>query len=752
MKHQRLSHKLFLVLFALFSGAVSSSAYDFEVNGICYNINSDDPNTVSVTYHYIDEIVPLSPGIQQELSSVTDDYGDGYYGNVNIPPSVTYQNKTYQVTRIGYNAFYQANVESVSIPNTVTEIERYAFAESSLKFIHVPDNVTTIDDGAFMGCYYLENVFIGKSVVELGSDVFRFSPNITSIIVDEDNPKYDSRENCKALIGTERDYLIKGCVNTVIPKSVKHIGVSAFEDVKLTSIELPESLQTIGAKAFQNCTKLTSVAIPDSVTVINLWAFSGCSALADLTLGKGVKRIGIGAFGGCKSLTGLDLPIGLECIERSAFSGCSALTLIVIPDSVTTIDQSAFGYCSGIKSVTFGKSVAEVGEDAFWSCSALARVDAASLEAWCGIQFENKWSNPLSYAHHLFFEGQELTDLVLPEGLKAVSKYAFSGCSGLTSVAIPQSVTELGDGAFQGCSGLTAVVLPDGLIRINDYLFYNCSRLASVNIPTGVTHIGKDAFCSCDLRTVVVPAAVTRIDDGAFALCPELNEVYIPDSLYSMGRNVFRNTAWLVSQPDGVVYAGNVAIEYKGAMPDNTDIVFKPTTRGVADYAFYNFKQLKSVVLSDSLLRIGHNAFYYCESMEVPEIPAKVIYLGRAAFAHCKRLTKVVCKAPVPPYLYDNCFDNHSVPLYIPMGSMALYKSTFPWYWFKNMIEVDFDYVMGDVDGDKEITISDVNCIIEVIQGTASTIPAHADVNADGEITIADVNAVIDIILQAPAQ
>lgn len=108
-------------------------------------------------------------------------------------------------------------------------------------------------------------------------------------------------------------------------------------------------------------------------------------------------------------------------------------------------------------------SVISIGEDAFDYCTNLASVHISDIAAWCKITFEGDKSNPLFYAHHLYKDGNEITNLEIPEGVTVINKCAFNGCTGLTSVTIPEGVTSIDKDAFVDCSALTTVTLPRGV-------------------------------------------------------------------------------------------------------------------------------------------------------------------------------------------------------------------------------------------------------------------------------------------------
>ena len=605
-------------------GWQKSNAYDFMVDGLCYNINNDG-TSVTVTYK----------------NSTSPNYLD-LSGALNIPIYVSYNNKTYSVTSIGYAAFENCTaLISVTIPNSVTSIGNSAFSGcTGLTSVTIPNSVTSIGGNAFGNTAWYNNQPNG--LVYAGKVAYKYKgtmPNNTSVTL---------RDDCNGIA----DAAFNGCTG-------------------LTSVTIGNSVTTIGDYAFYYCNGLTSVTIPNSVTKIGDWAFCYCSGLTSVTIGNSVTTIGDYAFADCSGLTSVTIPNSVTSIGNSAFSGCTGLTSVSIPNLVTSIGKDTFKGCSGLTSVIIPNSVKSIGEDAFYGCSGLTSVHISDLEAWCNIYFGNGGANPLSRAHNLYLNGSRVTDLVIPNSVIAIKNYAFFNCKGLTSVTIGNSVTMIGNEAFKGCTRLTSLTIGNSVTEISDLAFNGCTILKSVilncnsivskvysstnNISSifgsqvqeyiigeDVTSIGGYAFSGCtSLTSVTIGNSVTWIGDAAFLGCRSLASIPIPNSVTSIGGNAFGNTAWYNNQPNGLVYAGKVAYKYKGTMPNNTSITLRDDCKGIAVFAFTDCTSLTSIIIGNSVTWIGLRAFYGCTGLTSLIIPNSVTEIGGSAFSNCTGLTSM---------------------------------------------------------------------------------------------------------------
>ena len=490
--------------------------------------------------------------------NVTNDWDSSpfYYGCTNLTTVVLEE----KMTKIGNSMFYGClGLASVMIPDGVTSIGDYAFQYcSGLTSVTIPESVKSIGEHAFYACSGLANVMIPDGVTSIGDYAFWHCDSLTSV---------------------------------TIPDSVTRIGNDAFDFCEgLTNATIGTGVTSVGSGVFSFCESLTSVAILGNVT--NDWSFSPfvcCTNLTALVLGEKMAKIGSHMFDGCSGLTSVSIPDSVTSIGDRAFDECSGLTNVVIGNGVTNIGSHAFECCSGLTSVTIGSGVANIGGSAFYDCSNVVAVSIHDLAAWCGVSFSSFYSNPLYYAGHLYLDGEEVVDLLIPASVTSIGYATFYGCGGLTNVTIPDSVTSIGDEAFSYCRGLTSVTIGNGVANIGEEAFRGCSALTNVTIPDSVTNIGKWSFCDCrGLTNVTIGNGVTDIGFGAFLGCSGLTSVTVPDSVTNIG-----------------------------------------------DAAFEHCNGLTNVIIGNGVKSIGDRAFSYCRGLTSMTIPGSVISIGTNAFDHC---------------------------------------------------------------------------------------------------------------------
>ena len=363
------------------------------------------------------------------------------------------------ITALPIQAFYKStNVENLILPNTLITIGEEMFYQSKLKTVVIPANATTIGNSAFEQCASLISIDIPANVETIGTAVFWGCSSLTTVTFEKgsqlktigggSSSYYGAFSYCTALTSIE------------IPASVETIGASAFKGCsKLATVtfEKESQLKTIGGGysepnyygVFSDCTALTSIEIPASVETIEAAAFKGCSSLATVTFENGsqLKTIGggsysSGAFSDCTALTSIEIPASVETIEAAAFKDCSSLATVTFENGsqLKTIGggnshsyyYGAFSYCSSLTSIEIPASVETIKASAFKGCSSLATVT-----------FEN---------------GSQLKTI---EG-GYPSSGTFADCTALTSIEIPASVETIEAAAFKGCSSLATVTFEKG--------------------------------------------------------------------------------------------------------------------------------------------------------------------------------------------------------------------------------------------------------------------------------------------------
>lgn len=409
-------------------------------------------------------------------------------------------------------------------------------------------------------------------------------------------------------------------------------------------------------------------------------------------------------------------------IYESDYSGQivipSSIVISGITYTVDYINSHAFYNCRELTSVTIPYSITRIGELAFYDCTNLKVVDIIDLNAWCNISFEGNYSNPLHNSHHLFLNSKEIINLVIPNGVTSIKKFAFDGCDALTSVTIPSSVTSINDAAFSDCSGLTSLSIPDGVTSLGNSAFSGCSNLLKVTIPPSVEFIGSYAFYKCNnlsevhisdiakwctitfgdgannlfyshqlflnetkITNLIIPNGVTTISDYAFSGCSGLNSVIIPNSMNSIGNSAFAGCSGLTSVtfPSNMNSIGKSAFEECGSL---TSIIIPNGVTSINDCAFQNCSGLASVTISNSVTSIGNSAFSGCSSLASITIPNSVTSIESAAFANCSKAS--ILKLPniirvIQRKTFWGCSSLKSV--IIPESVEVIYQEAFANCW-----------------------------------------------------------------------
>ena len=576
---------------------------------------------------------------------------------------------------------YRWQINAIVVEEGVTSISDSAFTNCIVcKSVTLPESLTTIGAGAFRYCECLLGLHIPAGVTSIGRNLFGSSESraLERLSVDENNPVYDSRNDCNAIILSADDQLIYGCRNTVIPDTVTSIGELAFSLCRIASITIPSSVMEIGYSAFSNC-----------------------SYLIDLTLSPGLTLIGSNAFAGCTKLTLVEIPDGVTTLDTAAFSNCSGLKKVVIPKSLKTINSSAFYNCTALSAVCYygtssewykisikdnneplqnaprycdydpdhthqyeetiiqessctdpgSKSLAcslcgdsyteeipaaghmEVPDPAVPATCTETGLTEGSHCSVCGTVFQRQTVIPAE--GHSWDDGMVTTE---PTGQETgIMTFTCTKCQASYTEEIPATGI-LGSGMCG--ENLRWILDVDGLLVISgtgDMTddtsdLWDISEVKQVVVEDGATSIGNSAFRSGSaITSVSLPESLTSIGPKAFWGCTSLTEFMIPDHVSSIGNDAFHNCYGIQSI----------------RIPD--------TVTELSSQLFYNCTQLSDVELPETLTKIGFSAFSGCSALTGIKLPESLVYIAAGAFCDCTNLQDVVIPSGVTA-LYDGVF------------------------------------------------------------------------------------------------
>ena len=320
------------------------------------------------------------------------------------------------------------------------------------------------------------------------------------------------------------------------------IGYQAFFGcTSLSSITLPNSLQTIKGSAFNSCSSLMAITIPANVETIVGSAFYNCTGLETCTiLSNQLTRIDDGSFQSCSKLTAIDIPDGVTSIGPRAFSGCWSLKNVTLPGSLENINSQAFYNCSSLKGVfckVADPTKLTIDNEAFNNNTVFFLPPDADTSAW-----ESRGYSNISFTPLFWTSGDTVVKMDF-DGTLTVSKKAGDGDGAMDGRGYPSEligyikmaviepgVTTIGDDAFKECTGLTSVTIPASVKTIGDRAFYDCKGLKSVTIPSSVTTIGECAFNICTALTSVTIFALSlkTYGDEAFDYNASGRKFYVP--------------------------------------------------------------------------------------------------------------------------------------------------------------------------------------------------------------------------------
>ena len=496
-----------------------------------------------------------------------------------ILSDVTIGGKTYQVTSIGERAFE---------------------GRSDITYLSIPWSVTSIGEYAFRDC---------------GSNI---SVNIA-----------DPECWCQMELGNEH------------ASPLSSAGKVLVHDIETTTIDIPETVTSIGKFTFYQCRKITSLNIPSSVKSIGSSAFEDCTGLTSLTLSEGLQSVGGSAFEGCTGLKSLIIPSTVNSISMNAFRNCKAIAdVYCYAQTVPNTDDAAFDGTPTESATLHVPSSAVGAYKASWPWSDFKEIVAIgsseTISGKCGANVNYSYDK---VTRTLTISGEGMMDeytygnlpwssfaneilwLNIESGVSGISYAAFADCTGLTTVTIPNSVTFIAPSVFKGCTDLVSVTLPDILKSDLFYTFYGCSSLSSIIVPEGVESIDYYSFSECKaLTSVILPTTLKSIGLYAFSGCSSLTSIDIPEGVTGIGGFGFSNCSSLAT------------------------VIFRGVTN-LGEHAFNECGNLRNV---------------YCYSETLPETDE--------------------------PFMHNTPIE--LATLHVPENAIETYRATWPWSDFKEIVAI----------------------------------------------------------------
>ena len=503
----------------------------------------------------------------------------------------------------------------VIIPDGITEVDEFAFCGyKGIRSLIIPASIKNIWRAAFSSCINLKMVKVkGTNPIQMDNEYdspfSSISPSAKLVvpkgtirtyvatpkwrecfgeIVEEDNEENEiisfvdpnvesickanwdsngdgklSKEEVAAVTDTSFGKKFRKSSIEIFPEfkyftGLTYIGNEAFEKCsKLSFINLPPNIKTIGGQAFKEC-GFTFLSISEGVETIGYQAFSGCplntivipesvnSISSDYPFPRFLTKISISqgnAYYECPynslcivrkdsktvifGTNNSKIPYGVLHIGANSFHGATELTNISIPNSVLTIDKDAFYNCNKLESVDFSVGLTTIGESAFNNCSNLV---SAKLPVGLTTIGESAFGNCTS-----------LSEMQFPNTLKSIGSVAFEGCSKLETIMIPQSVSDWQGSAFLGCDNLASANVKC-IIPIPYQAFADCKKLESVVLAEGINTINNNAFSGCtSLVSINLPSTIKSIGSATFIHCSSLEKIVIPENITSIGSSAFAN-------------------------------------------------------------------------------------------------------------------------------------------------------------------------------------------------------------------
>ena len=468
------------VLAVLFTAcSFTAAAYDFMVDSISYNI------------------------IGEHEVEVTSNDSIKVRGELVLPSTVVHDGVTYQVTRIGRNAFYKCSeLTFVAVPEGVTTLCWFAFAScSSLQYLELPNSLTTIEEHAMLGCNSITEFYVPRNLVNIAYNAFVSFQNVRYYSCSPLNPKY------RAVDGL--------LYSKDMTKLVAYPAASPA-----TRFDVPSYVTELYDYCLHNCDNLTEVNIHEGVTALGMNIFSDCDNIESIYIPDGVTRMGVTLVSGCKKLSYIHLPASADSILSSFFYNCPALTEVNIPRNIRYIGTFAFTNCRNLKTINFeeGSRLNEIDLRAFEDCTAIETFNMPDSVTVLGGQ--------------IFGDCTGLKEVHLSNSLQILAGATFYGCTRLAELDIPGTVTFIGNSAVNFCPSLKKIKIGDknstpNITFIEDCAI-NCENVERIELGVNIDSIDNYGLDMNEKLKVVISWSTTPPKTGTYGFYPYDAVLYVP--------------------------------------------------------------------------------------------------------------------------------------------------------------------------------------------------------------------------------
>ena len=577
------------------------------------------------------------------LAERCDDLTGGVFGDTGADMSFTIGAPC---SYIPSYLFEGADLDSLTVADTVTSIGKHAFLNFSGPEVILPHGLEDIGDEAFMGCKSLRAITLSGSLTSIGSGAFKGCTSLTDVVF-------------FAQIGD-------------VPKDkvfFSNIGSSDLE-VTVTGID------RVPANLFFGCSDLTSVIFGDSVVTIGESAFESCASLASVDL-SGVMTVEDNAFKACVSLSDVRFSESESHFGHMAFYGCS-VSSIVLPDAI--LDGSVFEGNS-LLSVKFNGSLECTGDPfpgmsgtTFTFMDGDISLDPASIFSECDDILLKFLSDSIPEVLFQSFIGEFSLEIAS----KHIGDRAFRGCINLNSLSLKDTVESIGEGSFSGCSSIVSLIVPASVTELGPSAFSYLASLSYVEYrASSVTvHLGDEPFIGSGVADGFSLKVIGDVPGRIFSGSPSpkvsdveligtavigdhafhnscMGEISLPYCIVSIGEYAFANTdiSEIVLVPGSYLLEGVfsgcdrlVSIDLTGftRIPDRTfdgctsleNVLFDRDLESIGEAAFSG-TSLSSLQFPCSLSLIGEDAFRNCPHLEHLTLLGHDVSIGDGAFVDC---------------------------------------------------------------------------------------------------------------------